>query len=99
MSETFSLLRRRGLSFGIPTMKNDKNTRGQKNYWNKIQMKLKYGDIVIKSKLYTGDKLLQIYKMNALINKLFVDRIQKFKEIGQFRCAYQKSELAKDLST
>ena len=58
MSETFSLLRRRGLSFGIPTMKNDKNTRDQKDYWNKIQMKLKYGDIVIKSKLYTGDKLL-----------------------------------------
>ena len=82
MSETFSLLRRIGLSFGIPTMKNDKNARDQKNYWNKIQMKLKYGDVVIKSKLYTGDKLLKIYKMIVSINKPFVDSIQNFKEIG-----------------
>ena len=37
--------------------------------------------------------------MNALINKPFVDRTQKFKEIGDFRCIYQKSELAKGLST
>ena len=45
-------------------------------------MKLKCGDVVIKSKLYTGDKLLKIYKMIVSINKPFVDRIQKFKEIG-----------------
>lgn len=62
-------------------------------------MILKYRDIIIKSKLYTGDNFLQIYKMNALINKPFVDRTQKFKEIGDFRCIYQKSELAKGLST
>ena len=99
MSETFSLFRRRGLPSGIPKIKNDKNTRDKKNYWNKIKMKLKYRDIVIKSKLCIGDKFLQIYKKNALINKPFVDKIKNFKKVGEFRCVYQKSELAKDPST
>ena len=35
-------------------------------------MILKYRDIIIKSKLYTGGKFLQIYKMNVLINKPFL---------------------------